>query len=104
MPTAYHPYKSYGESQIAGLLDRYGLPFIYEKPTAVMDEGQAADLVSRFQSSHGPIIEYIGVNGEVGYQKRTEHKLAVPTEPTGGGSVVFPRFGSRLGKSSAAAD
>jgi hypothetical protein len=75
--SAHHPYKSYGESQIAGLLDRYGLPFIYEKPTAVMDEGKLRIWYPDFSLSHGPIIEYIGVNGEVGYQKRTEHKLAV---------------------------
>jgi hypothetical protein len=29
----YHPYKSRPEFRIAGLLDQYGLPFIYEKPT-----------------------------------------------------------------------
>lgn len=75
--STYHPYKSYGESQVAGLLDRYGLPFIYEKPTAVMDEGKLRIWYPDFTLSYGPIIEYFGVNGDRAYQKRSEHKLAV---------------------------
>jgi len=73
----YHPYKSGPEFRIAGLLDQYGLPFIYEKPTAVMDAGKLRIWYPDFTLAYGPAIEYFGVNGDQGYAQRTQHKLAV---------------------------
>jgi hypothetical protein len=73
----YHPYKSGPEYRIADLLDQYGLPFIYEKPTAVMDSGKLRIWYPDFTLSYGPVIEYFGVNGDQGYQQRTQHKLAI---------------------------
>ena len=34
------PYKSRGEAQVGRLLDRYGIPFVYEQPTIVYDRGR----------------------------------------------------------------
>lgn len=73
----YHPYRSHPEHQIAGLLDKYGLPFIYEKPTAVLDRGNVRLWYPDFTLSYGPVIEYFGVNGNEAYRQRTEHKLKV---------------------------
>lgn len=71
------PYKSDPEHRIAGLLDQYGLPFIYEKPTAVMDSGKLRIWYPDFTLSFGPVIEYFGVNGDTAYAQRTQHKLRV---------------------------
>ena len=73
----YAPYKSWPEHQIAGLLDRYGLPFIYEKPTAVMDKGKARIWYPDFTLAYGPLLEYFGIEGKPDYDQRTKHKLAV---------------------------
>jgi len=73
----YHPYKSRPEHRIAGLLDRYGLPFIYEKPTAVVDSGKVRIWYPDFTLSYGPVIEYFGVGGDEAYRQRTQHKLAI---------------------------
>lgn len=70
-------YRSRAEGVVAGLLDRYGLPFIYEKPTAVLDNGQVRIWYPDFTLSYGPIIEYFGVYGNADYDRRTEHKLQV---------------------------
>jgi hypothetical protein len=34
------PYKSRGEAQVGRLLDRYGIPFFYESPWTVHDDGR----------------------------------------------------------------
>lgn len=73
----YAPYKSWGEHRIAGLLDRYGLPFIYEKPTAVMDSGQTRLWYPDFSLAYGILIEYFGIAGDPHYDLRTQHKLRV---------------------------
>ena len=73
----YAPYKSRPEHQIAGLLDKYGLPFIYEKPTAVMDGGKTRLWYPDFTLAYGPLIEYFGIVGKPDYDQRTKHKLAV---------------------------
>ena len=71
------PYKSKPERQIAGLLDRYNIPFIYEKPTAVVDGGHTKLWHPDFTLAHGPIIEYFGINGDQSYRDRTAHKMKV---------------------------
>ena len=70
-------YKSDAERRIGGLLDQYGLPFIYEKPTAVMDAGQLRIWYPDFTLAYGPVLEYFGVNGDMAYAQRTQHKLRV---------------------------
>ena len=73
----YAPYRSWGEHRIGTLLDKYGLPFIYEKPTAVLDSGKVRLWYPDFTLSYGMLIEYFGINGNKEYNRRTEHKLAV---------------------------
>ena len=71
----YAPYRSWNEHRIAGLLDKYGLPFIYEKPTAVVDSGQVRIWYPDFTLSYGLLIEYFGIGGNAEYDRRTQHKL-----------------------------
>jgi len=87
----YHPYRSGPEYRIAGLLDQYGLPFIYEKPTAVMDASKLRVWYPDFTLSYGPVIEYFGVNGDAGYDQRTRHKLAVYQQNQIPVLPVYPR-------------
>ena len=73
----YSPYRSWNEHRIAGLLDKYGLPFIYEKPTAIVDSGLVRIWYPDFTLSYGMLIEYFGFHGSEEYDRRTRHKLAV---------------------------
>lgn len=71
------PYKSRPEREIANLLDQYSIPFIYEKPTAVVDSGKTKLWFPDYTLSYGVLIEYFGINGSQGYRDRTKHKLKV---------------------------
>jgi hypothetical protein len=74
----YRPqYKSHVERQIGDLLTDRRIPFIYEKPTAVMDDGKLRTWYPDFSLRYGLLIEYFGVNGERDYLERTRHKLRV---------------------------
>jgi hypothetical protein len=71
-------YKSWGEKQIARLLDRQGITYRYEYPTAVMDRGKARVYYPDFTlPEYGIIIEYFGINGDSGYTERAKHKIDV---------------------------
>ena len=87
----YAPYKSRPEYQIAGLLDKYGLPFVYEKPTAVVDAGKTRIWYPDFTLAYGPLIEYFGVDGDRGYAARTAHKLKVYRQNQIQVLPVYPR-------------
>ena len=75
--TGHREYRSRAEHQIGSLLDAYGLPFIYEKPTAVVDDGKTKIWYPDFTLEYGILIEYFGVNGSESYRVRTRHKLDV---------------------------
>jgi len=71
-------YKSWGEEQIARLLDRNGVAFQYEYPTAVVDRGKVRIYYPDFRlPEYGLILEYFGVNNNSDYDKRTKHKIEV---------------------------
>lgn len=74
---SYGPYKSRAEYSIANVLDRYSVPFVYERPTAVVDDGKTKIWYPDFTLSYGPIIEYFGIVGNSDYDARTQHKLDV---------------------------
>ena len=86
-------YRSRQERDIATLLDGYGLPFVYEKPTAVVDSGKTKIWYPDFTLSYGTIIEYFGINGSQGYRDRTRHKLRVYEENQ---LTVLPVYPSNL--------
>lgn len=70
------PYKSWGEEQIARLLDRNRISYQYEYPMAVVDAGKTRLYYPDFRlPEYGMIIEYFGVNGDSDYDERRRHKM-----------------------------
>lgn len=71
-------YKSWGEKQIARLLDRSRITYQYEYPIAVVDKGKTRLYYPDFRlPEYGLIIEYFGVNGNPDYDERKRHKIEV---------------------------
>jgi hypothetical protein len=71
-------FKSRGEEQVARFLERHGIKYRYEHPLAVVDRGKTRIWYPDFQlPGYGLIIEYFGVNGDPGYDRRTQHKIEV---------------------------
>jgi len=69
-------YKSWGEEQIARLLDRYGISYQYEYPVAVVDRGKTRIWYPDFYLPElGLIIEYFGVNGNACYDEQARPKI-----------------------------
>jgi hypothetical protein len=74
-------YRSRGEEQIARLLNRHGIAYKHEHPTAVVDHGKTKIWYPDFYlPEYGVIIEYFGMNDDPGYRKRAEHKMQVYRE------------------------
>lgn len=69
-------YKSWGERQIARLLDRHGIRYRYEYPIAVVDRGKVRLIYPDFVLPElGLIIEYFGVNGNTDYDDQARRKM-----------------------------
>ncbi|MFC1794069.1 hypothetical protein ACFL3Q_10840 [Planctomycetota bacterium] len=72
------PYKSWGEEQIARLLDRNRITYQYEYPVAVIDREKTRLYYPDFRlPEYGLVIEYFGINGDSGYDQRKRHKIEV---------------------------
>ena len=70
--------KSWGERQIALLLERSGIDYFYEHPLAVVDEGKVRIWYPDFQLPHyGMLIEYFGMIDDPAYATGVERKKAV---------------------------
>jgi len=71
-------YKSWGEEQIARLLDKNQIAYQYEYPLAVIDRGKIRLNYPDFHlKDFGIIIEYFGVNGNSNYDEQAQHKIEV---------------------------
>ena len=71
-------FKSIGETQIARLLDRNRIAYIYEQPVAVVDRGKTRLWYPDFYlPEYDMIIEYFGMNGNQAYDDQTKHKMGV---------------------------
>ena len=71
-------YKSWGEEQIARLLERNGISYQYEYPVAVVDRGKTRIYYPDFRlPEYQLIIEYFGINGNSGYDQQKKHKIEV---------------------------
>ncbi len=73
-------YKSRVERQIGDFLAERQIPFIYEKPTAVVDNGLTKIWYPDFSLQYGMIVEYFGMNGDKHYTEQARHKLRVYQE------------------------
>ncbi|MDM8004581.1 MAG: hypothetical protein QUV05_00285 [Phycisphaerae bacterium] len=73
------PYKSRGEAQVGRLLDRYGIPFLYEQPLIVMDRGRHRAWHPDFTlpSYNGLLVEYAGMPHVPGCMQGVRHKQQV---------------------------
>ena len=77
-PARAPQYGSWGEEQIARCLDRYGVPFLYEHPLAVVDHGLTRIWYPDFQlRGDGMLIEYCGMPEKPGYAAGMARKAAV---------------------------
>lgn len=71
-------YKSWGEEQVARLLERNKIAYQYEHPLAVIDHGKTKIWYPDFRlPEYGMIIEYFGINGKSSYNEQTKHKTQV---------------------------
>jgi len=71
-------FKSRGEVQIARLLDRQGIRYLYELPLAVSDRGKVRIWYPDFQlPEYGIIMEYFGAMGKGSYDDQVKHKMEV---------------------------
>ena len=73
------PYRSRGEAQVGRLLDRYGIPFVYEQALLVYDRGQHRIWHPDFTlpTYTGLIIEYAGMPDVPEYMTGIRHKKRV---------------------------
>lgn len=60
------------------MLERCGLPFTYEQPVAVLDDGKPRIWYPDFHlRDQGILIEYCGLTGNPDYSNGVQHKQAV---------------------------
>lgn len=69
-------YRSRGEAQVGRLLDRYGIPFVYERPTIVRDRGRDRVWHPDFTlpTYAGLIVEYAGMPDRPEYMRGVRYK------------------------------
>ena len=71
-------YKSRGGVAVARCLDQYGIPYLYEHPVAVIDQGKTRIWYPDFQlRGHGILIEYGGRLDDPDYATGWERKKRV---------------------------
>ena len=73
-------YKSRMERDIGEFLVDRQIPFIYEKPTSVMDRGLLRLVYPDFTLQYGMLVEYFGMTGNREYIEQARHKLRVYQE------------------------
>ena len=67
---------SSGERKIATVLDSYGIPFEYERPTLVDDHGKSRIWYPDFTlHPYGTLIEYFGVKNSSDYDRGIQKRL-----------------------------
>ena len=86
-------YKSRGEAQVGRLLDRYGIPFVYEQPIVVIDRGRYRRWhpdVS-LPNHNGVVVEYAGMPDVPDYMTGIRHKQHVYAANTVPAMFVYPQ-------------
>lgn len=69
---------SRAERQIARMLNRYGIRYMYEHPVAVVDRGKVRIWYPDFWlPDYGTLIEYVGGLKDRNYTEGVEHKKSV---------------------------
>jgi hypothetical protein len=86
------PYRSRGEAQVGRLLDRYGIPFVYEQPTLVQvaDDARLWHPDFTLPSYADLIVEYAGMPERPDYQRGLAYKRRVYALNRLGALFVYP--------------
>lgn len=72
------PFRSRGETQIARFLECHRIPYLYEHPLALLDDGKTKIWYPDFQlPSCGMLIEFYGMRNDAGYDEVRQHKESV---------------------------
>jgi len=87
------PYRSRGEAQVGRLLDRYGVPFLYEHPTGVYDRGRHRIWHPDFTlpTMDQLIVEYAGMPDRTEYMRGIRHKARVFSDNDRRALFVYPQ-------------
>lgn len=87
------PYRSRGEAQVGRLLDRYGVPFLYEQPTLIYDRGRYRVWHPDFTlpTYNNLIVEYAGMPDRPEYMQGIRHKRRVYRNNGLPAIFIFPR-------------
>jgi hypothetical protein len=71
-------YRSWGETQIARMFERYGIPFTYEQPVAVVDGEKTKIWYPDFHlRGQGVFLEYCGREHDPAYAEGVARKQCV---------------------------
>jgi hypothetical protein len=71
-------FRSWGEAQIGRMLGRYTIPYLYEHPVAVVDDGKTRIWYPDFQlRGYGILIEYCGLPHDPHYAEGIARKETV---------------------------
>ena len=73
------PYRSRGEAQVGRLLDRYGIPFLYEHPLLLLNQDRYQLWHPDFTLLQEPflIIEYAGMPDVPEYMAKLQQKQGI---------------------------
>lgn len=90
-------FKSWGEQQIAGVLDRYGIPYDYERPILVIDRSKERLWYPDFWLPDPSVaVEYYGLAGDPEYDHGIDRKAHVYAQ---NGIGMVPVYRQNLGRS-----
>ena len=86
------PYKSRGEAQVGRLLDRYGIPFFYEKPLMIHDRDKSRLWHPDFTlPNYGDlIVEYAGMPEIPEYAEGLRHKMEAYSRNSVPAVFIYP--------------
>jgi hypothetical protein len=87
------PFRSRGEAKVANMLDRYGIPFIYEQPTIIHDRGRWRAWRPDFTlpDYNNLILEYAGMMDNPDYAKGIAHKRRAYRRNNLPALFIYPR-------------
>ncbi len=90
-------FRSWGEAQIGRMLDRYGIPYLYEHPLAIVDDqGKTGIWHPDFQlRGYGILLEYCGRLHDSAYTDGMARKRDVYEAKRSEGLDAYARRTSR---------
>jgi hypothetical protein len=93
LATLEPPYRSKGEARVGRLLDRYGVPFFYEQPMLVLDDGGHRLLHPDFTlpTYDSLILEFAGMPDKPEYMRKLHYKQRVYRENAIPALFIYPQ-------------